>query len=101
MITEAGIIGKIGFNIYGIGTLLNGIRAIEAAPEKMPIYFALRTLFELFKDEQNFPASINRRQAGNNDSNTLFNVVYNFTERKGVIYMGRTTEIEEQKTVAF
>ncbi|KAH8656809.1 acyl-coenzyme A:6-aminopenicillanic acid acyl-transferase-domain-containing protein [Ilyonectria robusta] len=200
MITEAGIIGKIGFNEHGVGCLLNGIRAKGLDPERMPIHFALRTvlesktkrealdkiesfglagsshillgddtgptglectsigfqelpaddlgrvvhannlilkhegvfeplwledspkrtarlqelatkevgekashdtLLELFKDEQNFPASINRRQHGNNDSNTLFNVVYNITERKGIISMGRPTEIEEQIEIGF
>lgn len=200
MITEAGIIGKIGFNEHGVGCLLNGIRAMGVNPERMPIHFALRTilesktkrealdkiqavglagsshillgdstgptglectsvgfqelpademgrvvhannlilkhdgvfeplwledspkrtarlqelatkevgekagfdtLLELFKDEQNYPASINRRQHGNNDSNTLFNVVYNITEKKGVISVGRPTEIEEQIEIGF
>lgn len=200
MITEAGIIGKIGFNEHGVGCLLNGIRAMGVNPKRMPIHFALRTileskskrealekiesvglagsshillgddtgptglectsigfqeipadnlgrvvhannlilkhegvfeplwledspkrtarlqelatkevgdkagfdtLLELFKDEQGYPASINRRQFGNNDSNTLFNVVYNVTERKGVISMGRPTEIEEQIEIGF
>ncbi|KAL4929278.1 uncharacterized protein BDV17DRAFT_290927 [Aspergillus undulatus] len=59
------------------------------------------TLLELFKDEENFPASINRRQAGNNDSNSSFNVVFNLTAKQGVISMGRTTEIEEQITIEF
>lgn len=200
MITEAGIIGKIGFNEHGVGCLLNGIRAKGVDPERMPIHFALRTileantkrealdkiesmglagsshillgddtgptglectsigfqelaadelgrvvhannlilkhegvfeplwledspkrtarmqelatkevgekagydtLLELFKDEQNSPASINRRQHGNNDSNTLFNVVYNLTERRGMVSMGRPTEIEEQIEIGF
>ncbi|KAL2858548.1 acyl-coenzyme A:6-aminopenicillanic acid acyl-transferase-domain-containing protein [Aspergillus pseudoustus] len=201
MITEAGIIGKIGFNEFGVGCLLNGIRAKGVDPARMPIHFALRTilesrskrealekieavglagsshillgddetgptglectsvgfaeiapddmgrvvhannlilkhegvfeplwledspkrtarltelaskevgekagfetLLELFKDEQGAPASINRRQHGNNDSNTLFNVVYNLTKRKGVISMGRPTEIEEQIQIGF
>lgn len=200
MITEAGIIGKIGFNEYGVGCLLNGIRAMGVSPDRTPIHFALRTILEsrtkrealdkieavglagsshillgddtgptglectsigfqelppddqgrvvhannlilkhegvfepqwlpdsplrtarlqelatpeigrkasfdtllgLFKDEQGFPASLNRKQFGNNDSNTLFNVVYNLTERKGVISMGRPTEIEEQIEIGF
>lgn len=200
MITEAGIIGKIGFNENGVGCLLNGIRAIGVNPQRMPIHFALRTilesrtkrealdkieavglagsshillgddtgptglectslgfqelpaddlgrvihannlilkhegvveplwledspkrtarmqelatqavgenashetLLELFKDEQGSPAAINRRQHGNNDSNTLFNVVYNITEKRGVISMGRPTEIEEQIEIGF
>ncbi|OHE99889.1 hypothetical protein CORC01_04790 [Colletotrichum orchidophilum] len=200
MITEAGIIGKIGFNEHGVGCLLNGIRAKGVDSERMPTHFALRTilesrsktealnkiksvglagsshillgdnsgptglectsvgfkelpadehgrvvhannlilehegvfeplwledspkrtarmqelatpdvgenagfgtLLELFKDEQNFPASINRKQFGKNDSGTLFNVVFNLTERKGVISVGRTTEIEEQIEIGF
>lgn len=200
MITEAGIIGKIGFNSYGVGCLLNGIRAKGVRPDRMPIHFALRTVLEshskqealqkikamglagsshillgdatgptglectsigsqeisadalgrvvhannlilqhegvfeplwledspkrtarlqelateqvgkaasfesilqLFKDEQNYPASINRHQHGNNDSNTLFNVVYNLTKRKGIISIGRPTEIEEQIEIGF
>lgn len=200
MITEAGIIGKIGFNEHGVGCLLNGIRAQGLNPERMPIHFALRTilesrskrealdkieamglagsshillgdkegptglectslgfqelepddlgrvchannlirkhegvyeplwledspkrtrrmqelatkavgenagfdtLLELFKDEEGRPAAINRVEHGNNDSNTLFNVVYNLTSRKGVISMGRPTAVEEQVTIGF
>jgi isopenicillin-N N-acyltransferase-like protein len=200
MITEAGIIGKIGFNEHGVGCLLNGIRAQGVDPQRMPIHFALRTILEstsksealekiksiglagsshillgdatgptglectsigfqeipadklgrvvhannlilkhegvfeplwledspkrtarmqelateevgkkagfdsileLFKDEQGSPAAINRRQHGNNDSNTLFNVVYDLTNKKGVVSMGRPTEIEEQITIGF
>lgn len=201
MITEAGIIGKIGFNQHGVGCLLNGIRAKGVDPQRMPIHFALRTilesrskrealdkiqaiglagsshilvadnetgptglectsigwqelpademgrvvhannlilkhegvfeplwladspkrtarlqelatkevgekagfetLLELFKDEEGYPACINRRQHGNNDSDTLFNVVYNLKEKRGIISMGRTTEIEEQIEIGF
>ncbi|KAJ0329915.1 hypothetical protein COL5a_003743 [Colletotrichum fioriniae] len=200
MITEAGIIGKIGFNEHGVGCLLNGIRAKGVNSERMPTHFALRTilesrskrealeriqsvglagsshillgdnsgptglectsigfrelpadengrvvhannlilehenvfeplwledspkrtacmrelatldvgknagfesLLELFKDERNFPSSINRKQVGKNDSGTLFNVVFNLTERKGIISVGRTTEIEEQIEIGF
>lgn len=46
MITEAGIIGKIGFNEHGVGCLLNGIRAKGVDSERMPIHFALRTVLE-------------------------------------------------------
>lgn len=200
MITEAGIIGKIGFNEHGVGCLLNGIRAQGVNPTRMPIHFALRTilesrskrealdkiesvgfagsshilvgdasgptgiectskgfaeipadsegrvvhannlilehegvfeplwlqdspkrtarltelatpevgrkagfdtLFELFKDEQGSPAAINRRQHGYNDSNTLFNVVYDLSQKKGVVRMGRPTEVEEVVHLGF
>ncbi|KAL4952509.1 hypothetical protein BDW69DRAFT_185377 [Aspergillus filifer] len=76
-------------------------RLTELATAELGEKAGFGTLLELFKDEQSFPASINRHQAGNNDSNTLFNVVYNLSERKGAISVGRTTEIEEQITIGF
>src|SRR5690625_4620801 len=41
MITEAGIIGKIGFNDAGLGVCLNAIRA-TLAKEYLPLHFGLR-----------------------------------------------------------
>lgn len=46
MITEAGIIGKIGFNSAGVGCCLNAIRARGIDTSRMPIHFALRTVLE-------------------------------------------------------
>ena len=46
MVTEAGIIGKIGFNSAGVGCCLNAIRARGVDPNKMPIHFGLRTVLE-------------------------------------------------------
>lgn len=40
--TEAGIIGKIGFNEYGVGVLLNAIAAKGVDPTKTPVHLALR-----------------------------------------------------------
>lgn len=45
-VTEAGIIGKIGFNSAGVGTLLNAIRVHGMDPTRMPVHFALRTALE-------------------------------------------------------
>lgn len=46
MITEAGIIGKIGFNAAGVGCCLNAIRCRGVSPRKLPVHFALRRVLE-------------------------------------------------------
>lgn len=42
MVTEAGIVGKIGFNSSSVGTCLNAIRARPTDSHKLPIHVALR-----------------------------------------------------------
>lgn len=44
--TEAGIIGKIGFNEYGVGVLLNAIAAKGVDPTKTPVHVALRNALQ-------------------------------------------------------
>lgn len=46
MVTEAGIIGKIGFNAHGVGCCLNAIRARGVDRRRLPVHFALRTVLE-------------------------------------------------------
>ncbi|KAM0809371.1 putative Acyl-coenzyme A:6-aminopenicillanic acid acyl-transferase-domain-containing protein [Seiridium cardinale] len=46
MVTEAGIIGKIGLNSSGVGCCLNAIRCRGVDRTKLPIHFALRTVLE-------------------------------------------------------
>ncbi|CAF3452281.1 unnamed protein product [Fusarium graminearum] len=46
MVTEAGVIGKIGINSAGVGTVLNAIRARGVDNTKLPIHLALRTALE-------------------------------------------------------
>ena len=46
MMTEAGIIGKIGLNSAGVGTTLNAISAKGVAFDKLPCHLALRTALE-------------------------------------------------------
>ncbi|KAF2269990.1 peptidase C45 acyl-coenzyme A:6-aminopenicillanic acid acyl-transferas-like protein [Lojkania enalia] len=45
-ITEAGIIGKIGFNSFGVGTCLNAIKVQGVNPEGLPVHFGLRMALE-------------------------------------------------------
>ncbi|KAG0646072.1 Acyl-coenzyme A:6-aminopenicillanic-acid-acyltransferase 40 kDa [Hyphodiscus hymeniophilus] len=46
MITEAGIIGKIGLNGKGVGCTLNAIKAKGVSFSKLPCHLALRTVME-------------------------------------------------------
>lgn len=46
MVTEAGIIGKIGLNAHGVGCCLNAIRARGVDRRRLPVHFALRTVLE-------------------------------------------------------
>lgn len=46
MITEAGIIGKIGLNSHGVGCTLNAIKSHGVSFEKLPCHLALRTVME-------------------------------------------------------
>ena len=45
-VTEAGIIGKIGFNSTGLGTLFNAIRVHGADSTRLPAHFGLRMALE-------------------------------------------------------
>ena len=46
MVTEAGIIGKIGMNEHGVGCCLNAIKARGIDGTRMPVHLALRTVLE-------------------------------------------------------
>ncbi|KAF2095120.1 peptidase C45 acyl-coenzyme A:6-aminopenicillanic acid acyl-transferas-like protein [Rhizodiscina lignyota] len=46
MITEAGIIGKIGFNERGVGVCLNAIRARGCDASRLPVHLGLRMALE-------------------------------------------------------
>ena len=46
MVTEAGIIGKIGLNSAGVGVCLNAIRALGIDFQRMPCHLALRACLE-------------------------------------------------------
>jgi len=46
MVTEAGIVGKIGMNERGVGCCLNAIRARGIDGERLPVHLALRMVLE-------------------------------------------------------
>ena len=46
MVTEAGIIGKIGLNSSGVGVCLNAIKIKGMDPTKLPCHLGLRMVLE-------------------------------------------------------
>ncbi|KAM0425061.1 hypothetical protein ACHAPT_009620 [Fusarium lateritium] len=64
----------------------------KAASEKI----TPSSLFDIFKDEEGFPGSINRCQVGESESQTLFNIVMDLAERKATVYFGRPTNWSER-----
>ena len=190
MVTEAGLIGKIGMNTAGVGCCFNAIKARGVDRTRLPLHFALRVvldspsmeaaieklerigvagsghilvgdgtgstglectslgikklqmdgagrivhtnhllldhpgideppwlddspvrvarmnqllagasdsptyeeIFEMFKDEEGYPGSINRTSEGVASAGTLFNIIMDLTHRKAWVKFGRTTE---------
>ena len=204
MVTEAGLIGKIGFNERGVGVCFNAIRARGVNPSKLPAHLGLRAvlestsreaavdklkslgiagsayisvadetgatglectsggikdlemtdhnlqrlahsnhliiehpevneppwlpdsrvrlnrfnklldeqftsgtevtvpqLFEIFKDEEGYPSAINRCQKGESDTETLFNIIMELSERRATVTFGRPTEQGEVAKINF
>ena len=52
MITEAGIIGKIGLNSRGVGVCLNAIKVRGVTYQRLPCHLALRTCLESLSAEE-------------------------------------------------
>lgn len=53
-------------------------------------------LFEVFKDETGYPASINRCQVEGCETQTLFNIIMDMSARKATVTFGRPTDIAER-----
>ncbi len=208
-ITEAGLIGKIGFNSSGLGVCLNAIRVLGVDNSRLPVHFGLRVALEqpnveaavqalqkhgmassahilladpstalgleftkstfadclpdaegnwvvhanhlllehpgevdtvyipdskvrvrtmvenlrklkkngeerngseepsweeisqLFEDETGFPCSICRKEDGESGAETLFSIVMDLKSRKGIVRLGRPTEVEEVVELGF
>lgn len=46
MVTEAGMIGKVGFNSMGVGVCFNAIRAMGVDKDHLPVHLGLRVALE-------------------------------------------------------
>lgn len=63
IITEAGIIGKIGLSSAGLGVCLNAITALGVSPERLPVHIALRAALDWSGEEKGKGAGMARRIA--------------------------------------
>jgi isopenicillin-N N-acyltransferase-like protein len=52
MITEAGLIGKIGLNSAGVGVCLNAIKAKGMNPQRIPCHLGLRMVLDSWSREE-------------------------------------------------
>ncbi|KAK1818359.1 hypothetical protein LTR12_007273 [Friedmanniomyces endolithicus] len=59
------------------------------------------TLFELFKDEENYPGAICRAQMGTSGSASLFNIIMDLQHRTAAVTLGRPVAPEEVVQLAF
>ena len=79
------------YRVTRIEELANGI---EGKPTKEKV-------FEIFKDESNYPGSICRAQKGASGSASLFNIIMDLEAKRANVTLGRPTEPEEFVTLAF
>lgn len=70
--------------------------------EEAPPQPSTESLFEVFKDEQGYPASTNRRQnLPKVKTETLFTIVMNLAARRAQVTFGRPTEFTEKTILSF
>jgi isopenicillin-N N-acyltransferase-like protein len=67
----------------------------KIATAEVGITASFESLPELYKDDTNLPGAINRKEEDSSRSATLFNVVIDLNQKRGVLSMGRPTEVEE------
>ncbi|EPQ51268.1 acyl-CoA 6-aminopenicillanic-acid-acyltransferase [Gloeophyllum trabeum ATCC 11539] len=73
----------------------NRIDRIQGLMKTLPNNPEDSDIYELFKDENNFPASICRAQAGDSRAATLFNIAMDLTSKMATVTMGRPIAPEE------
>ncbi|KAI0596918.1 acyl-coenzyme A:6-aminopenicillanic acid acyl-transferase-domain-containing protein [Biscogniauxia sp. FL1348] len=63
---------------------------------------SLESVFEVFKDTEGYPTSINRQHVeGKSSIETLFTIVMDLTNRRAQVTFGRPTEFTERVVLAF
>lgn len=78
---------------------LNRIKRIRALAEGLTSTadkdeLTEKEIFNLFKDEEDYPNSINRCQLDGCETATLFNIVMDLKERTAQVSLGRPSEVE-------
>lgn len=61
----------------------------------------MSSIFDLFKDTEGFPLSIDRKRSDTSSFETLFNIVMDLTNKKATVTLGRPTEHTGYIVLAF
>jgi len=75
------------------------VKRIQQLADKLGAYPDELDVKSVFKDEDNYPGSINRAAEGKSDSATLFTIVMDLTAVTASVTLGRPTEVEETVTL--
>ncbi|KAK5702159.1 hypothetical protein LTR17_022586 [Elasticomyces elasticus] len=84
-------LGDSNFRVARIEELCN---TLDGSP-------TTQSLFELFKDETNYPGSICRAQVGSSGTASLFNIIMDLKRRVATVTLGRPVSPEEVVQLAF
>lgn len=77
------------------------VTRIEELCKMLGSYPTAQTLFDLFKDEANYPGAICRAQVQGSGSATLFNIVMDLEARIATVSLGRPVAPEEVVQLSF
>jgi len=74
------------------------IEELASALQGVP---SMKEIAAIFKDEQNAPAAICRKEEGDSHAATLFNIVMDLRAKHATVRMGRPTDVEETIEITF
>ena len=77
------------------------VTRIEELTNKIDSAVTKDKIFDMFKDEANYPGAICRAQKGGSGSASLFNIVMDLKAKRAVVTLGRPVEPEEVVQLAF
>ena len=73
----------------------------SAITDKVASMITKDKIFEIFKDESNYPGSICRAQKGSVRSASLFNIVMDLKARRANVTLGRPVEPDDFVELSF
>lgn len=77
------------------------VKRIEELASKLGDAPSKDEVFEVFKDETNYPGAICRAQKSPSTSATLFNIVMDLEARRADVRLGRTVAVEDHVVLSF
>jgi len=77
------------------GDTLKRVVRIEELADEIKGELSFEKLFEIFKDEQNYPGSICRAVGEGSTTASLFNIIMELKSRRAMVTLGRPIKPEE------